>query len=66
MKVKINNEELDFISSTSVSDYIQSLSLPSSGLAIAINNVLVPRNQWETTQFQENDQVIIIQAAYGG
>lgn len=66
MKVKINNEELDFTSSTSVSDYIQSLSLPSSGLAIAINNVLVPRNQWETTQFQENDQVIIIQAAYGG
>lgn len=66
MKVKINNEELDFTSSTSVNDYIHSLSLPSSGLAIAINNVLVPRNQWETTQFQENDQVIIIQAAYGG
>lgn len=66
MKVKINNEEFDFTSSTSVNDYIHSLSLPSSGLAIAINNVLVPRNQWETTQFQENDQVIIIQAAYGG
>lgn len=36
------------------------------GLAVAINEQIVPRNQWETTLLQSNDQVLIITATQGG
>lgn len=37
-----------------------------SGMAIAINNTVVPREQWNSTHIQENDQLVVITATQGG
>ena len=42
------------------------LELPAQGIAIAVNNKMIPRTEWERFSLQENDQLVIIKAACGG
>ena len=42
------------------------MSLPAAGVAMAKNNKMIPRDQWENTPVTENDNIIIIKAACGG
>jgi len=36
------------------------------GIAVAINNQVIPRDHWFSTKLQEDDKVIIITATQGG
>lgn len=65
MTIKINNKETD----TQVGNLFQlaaELSLPEKGVAVAVNNRMVPRTEWAATPLAENDNVVIIKAACGG
>ncbi len=42
------------------------LQLPENGVAIAVNNRMIPRPQWDGFGLQENDNLIVIKAACGG
>lgn len=42
------------------------LHQPTQGLAIAINQQVIPKTQWESHQLQPNDKIIIIKATQGG
>lgn len=39
---------------------------PTSGIAVALNNQVIPKEQWALHQLQENDAVLIITATQGG
>lgn len=65
MKVTVNGKELE----TSASDLLQlseELGLHTQGLAIAVNNRMIPRTSWKQQLLQECDSIIIIKAACGG
>ncbi len=36
------------------------------GIAVAVNNKVVPRAQWESHVLEENDKVLVITATKGG
>ncbi len=36
------------------------------GVAVALNNRVVPRDRWTDTTLTENDQILIITASQGG
>lgn len=36
------------------------------GIAVALNNRVVPKEKWEHTVLQENDMLLLIGASYGG
>ncbi|WP_372473831.1 sulfur carrier protein ThiS [Capnocytophaga sp. ARDL2] len=40
--------------------------LKDLGIAVAVNNSVVPRNLWATTPLQPNDNILIITATQGG
>ena len=42
------------------------LELPVQGIAIAVNNKMIPRTEWERFVLHENDNLVIIKAACGG
>lgn len=65
MKVKLNNKEVE-ISSTNLLELSRELSLPQQGVAIAVNNGMIPRNSWADTKLEEGASVVIIKAACGG
>lgn len=47
-------------------DLLQLYFLPQAGIAVAINNHVVPKPQWESRQLEEGDNLTVIQAACGG
>ncbi len=66
MKLIVNDKEHELATNTTLHLLAQSLQLPEQGIAMAVNNRMIPRPQWETYQLCENDRVIIIKAACGG
>ena len=66
MKVQVNNKEVEIDSSSTLTQLITQLELPSQGIAVAINNKMIPRTEWERFSLQENDNLVIIKAACGG
>ncbi|MBQ5403418.1 MAG: sulfur carrier protein ThiS [Bacteroidales bacterium] len=65
MKVIINSKEQE-ISCKTVADLAQELGLPDSGVALAVNSEMIPRDNWQGKQLNENDDILIIKAASGG
>ncbi|MFM7021533.1 MAG: sulfur carrier protein ThiS [Flavobacteriales bacterium] len=67
MEIKVNNEVIEVKSPSTVLDLVQKLKGENfRGIAVALNNTVVPRVQWEKTQLRENDNTLIIQATQGG
>ena len=54
------------IPSLSVSQLLHEVSLPTKGVAVAVNGEIVRRSEWETFVVQSEDTVEILTAAAGG
>lgn len=65
MKVNINNKETE-IQAETVKELANELNLPATGVAIAISNTMVPRDEWESTQILEGADIVIVKAFCGG
>ena len=65
MNIKINNEQTA-TEAANVQELATSLQLPERGVALAVNNRVVPHTSWAETPLSEGDSVTIIKAAFGG
>lgn len=66
MKVQVNNKEVEINPDATLVQLTAQLELTVSGIAIAVNNRMIPRTEWESFSLHENDNVVIIKAACGG
>jgi sulfur carrier protein len=67
MNIYVNNKLQELAASAKITDALSSLNIPSQkGIAIAINNNVIPRTEWETHILQPDDKVTIIKATQGG
>ena len=66
MKVQVNNKEVELIPNSTLTQLMTQLELPVQGIAIAVNNKMIPRTEWERFSLHENDNLVIIKAACGG
>lgn len=65
MKVTINNKETKTQAKT-IRELAQELDLPATGVAVAISNEMVPRDEWENTLITEGADIVIVKAFCGG
>ena len=65
MKVNINKKSTETFA-TNVQQLAEELNLPSKGVAVAIDNTMVPRSAWETTVLMEGADIVIVKAFCGG
>ena len=65
MKIKVNNKEVE-TGANYLLQLSQQLELPQTGIAVAVNNRMVPRSEWEHFAIHEDDELIIIKAVCGG
>lgn len=65
MQVIINQQETELQVST-LTGMVAELNLPDVGIAIAVNQQIIPRNAWGSTQLTQNDVITIIRATRGG
>lgn len=68
MELKINNQIKQFeAESLSVQDLLD-LEIPNkqNGIAVAINNSVIPKTNWNSYPIQQTDEILIISATQGG
>lgn len=65
MKITLNNKQTE-TAATNIDELAKELSLPERGVAIAVNENMVRRDEWTATALAENDNVLVIKAACGG
>ncbi len=66
MKITLNGITEE-ISATTLADLLEIKGLADkTGIAVALNNTVVPRTEWQTTRLSEDDKILLIGASYGG
>jgi sulfur carrier protein len=66
MKLLINSQPQHF-TGKHLSELVQNLNMPTThGIALAVNEKVVPKSEWGNFQLNENDKVLIIKATQGG
>ena len=65
MQINVNNKPIS-TEAADLSMLAKELSLPEKGVAVAVNNKMVPRTLWAETPLSEGASVIVIKAACGG
>ena len=65
MNIKINNKEME-VKATSLQELATEISLPEKGVAVAVNNRMVTRADWNHTAINDGDNIVVIKAVCGG
>lgn len=68
MEITINNQVKNLADKNLTVQQLLNMEIPDKqkGIAIAINNTVVPRTEWETKTILQNDNILIIKATQGG
>ena len=65
MKIWVNSKEVE-TAAVSLASLVEELSLPTQGIAVAVENRMVPRTQWEACALSEGMRVVVVKAACDG
>ncbi|MTK54055.1 sulfur carrier protein ThiS [Paludibacter sp.] len=67
MNIYINEQIQEIASDVNVHRLVtEVLQLQIGGIAVAINESVVPRSAWKSTTLTENDKLLVIKACCGG
>jgi len=66
MYIKVNNKQQEISENTSVQQLVEQLNITPNGIAIAINNNVVTKSEWNSKIINNNDDVLIIKSTQGG
>ncbi|HBL70612.1 sulfur carrier protein ThiS [uncultured Alistipes sp.] len=66
MEVIVNRTPVAARDGATLSELLAALGTPADGVAVAVNNRVVPRSEWTTAILHEADKVTIIRAVCGG
>ncbi len=67
MNITINKELKKIASDSRLLHLLKDIKLfNQNGIAIAVNNQVITKSEWEQFRLKENDKIIIIKATQGG
>ena len=67
MEVIINHNKTDLQEASSLLYLLQTQNLSAKkGIAVAVNNKVVPKAKWDSHILKQNDSITIIRATQGG
>ncbi len=66
MTIVCNGEPMELADTSSLHHLLASIGCDRPGVAVAIDDSVVPSARWKTTLLQNGNRVIVIQAAQGG
>ncbi|MFC4096754.1 sulfur carrier protein ThiS [Euzebyella saccharophila] len=64
--ITMNLQKLEVPENTSLQQVLENSRTPSSGIAVAINEQIIPKSEWSSQLLKNNDQLLVIQAVQGG
>lgn len=66
MKITVNGAERETDEGASVARVVAAVTDRPSGVAVAVNDQVVPRGEWASTIVREADRVEVLTAVQGG
>jgi len=67
MNITINEKRHEVENNCNLIDILDKIQIENRfGIAIAVNNVVVAKTEWEKYTVQDNDNILIINAIFGG
>lgn len=67
MKIIVNQNIQEYKEDTNLENVLEQNSmLDKSGIAVAVNEEIIPRSEWQKTILLDEDKIIIIGAVAGG
>ena len=67
MTIMLNNKPQEIADHLSLAKALHTLEIHSlNGVAVAVNNTVIPKKEWDTHQLQPNDILVLIRASQGG
>lgn len=64
--VKVNQEEHQVLDNVTLLTLVADLNIATNGIAIAINQSIIKKDDWGEQLLQNNDNILIIKATQGG
>ena len=66
-KILINNETHTFDNVQKLSEVLHYLKIEKpNGIAVAVNDTVIPKSQWDSFLLNDNDKILLIKATQGG
>ncbi|WP_413596432.1 sulfur carrier protein ThiS [Citrobacter youngae] len=66
MQIQFNDEPLQCAEGQTISELLTQLNQHKPGMALALNQQILPRDQWQQQIVQEGDQILLFQVIAGG
>lgn len=67
MEITVNHKNYQLQEICSVEQMLNNvLQIPAQGIAVAINQTIIPKSDWGKRQLQAGDKVTLIRATQGG
>jgi len=66
MQIVVNDESVTLEGSVTLTELLERLSHSQPGIALAVNQQIIPRDRWAEYILQEGDELVIFQAIAGG
>jgi sulfur carrier protein len=67
MTICVNNEKQDVNPDVSLQVVLSAMGMDSrKGIAVSLNQRIIPRGKWELEIIREQDEIVIIEASQGG
>lgn len=64
--VMVNESPMEIAEEATIHSLLPKMNANTDGIAVAINNSIVPRKEWEHHSIKQNDNILIIKATQGG
>ncbi|HEX6196923.1 MAG TPA: sulfur carrier protein ThiS [Jiangellaceae bacterium] len=66
MNITVNGTPTDWAADAKLADVVASVTGSTTGVAVAVNDDVVPRGAWPTTALRPGDRVEVLTAVQGG
>ncbi len=67
MNILINGQATVMPENSTITDVLLHIKqIQTGGIAVAINDIVVPKGKWATSTVAEGDKILIIKASQGG
>ena len=66
MELVVNGKTQSVPDQVRVSELVQLLGLPDSGVAIAVNDTVIPKGRWADTSLERMQRIEVLTAVQGG
>ncbi|WP_330985983.1 MULTISPECIES: sulfur carrier protein ThiS [Enterobacterales] len=66
MQILVNDEPTHYADGLSVAELMTTLDQDKPGVALALNQQILPRAKWERQPLREGDELVLFQVIAGG